>query len=150
MSTVNSRPLGGCFILVPAALASHELAGDDGAFEERFNEAMDDDFNTAEALAVLFDLARRLNRARGSDPQAAEALAGLLRRLGGILGILDEDADDYLKGTEVLAEVVTVNERIQGRKRIKTPEALHYSKIERLIKYTAGSPPCARAGVKKQ
>ena len=58
--------------------------------------------------------------------------------------------DDYLKGTEVLAEVVTVHERIQGRRRIEIPEALHYSKIERLLKYTAGSPPCTRSGKKKQ
>ena len=53
--------------------------------------------------------------------------------------------DDFLKGTEVLAEVVTVRGRIQGRKRVELPEALHYSKIERLLKYTAGSPPCARS-----
>ena len=37
-----------------------DAAGGD-AFEQRFREAMDDDFNTPEALAVLFDLAREIN-----------------------------------------------------------------------------------------
>jgi len=58
--------------------------------------------------------------------------------------------DDFLKGTEVLAAVITVRERIQGKRRIELPGALHYSKIERLLKYTAGSPPCARSEEKKK
>jgi cysteinyl-tRNA synthetase len=62
-----------------------------GGFAARFREAMDDDFNTPVALAVLFDLASELNRAR--DP----AQAGLLRALGGVLGLLQRDPDDFLK-----------------------------------------------------
>jgi cysteinyl-tRNA synthetase len=65
--------------------------------ERRFNEAMDDDFNTPLALAELFNLASDINKARASEPAQAAALGALLRKLGGILGILQRSADDYLK-----------------------------------------------------
>ncbi|MBA4193160.1 MAG: cysteine--tRNA ligase [Hydrogenophaga sp.] len=58
----------------------------------RFQAAMNDDFNTPEALAVLFDLASDVNRSR--DP----ARAGLLRALGGVLGLLQADPSAYLQG----------------------------------------------------
>ena len=67
-------------------------------FVERFHAAMDDDFNTPEALAVLFDLVREVNRIRADDPGAAAGPAAVLRRLGGILGILQEDPELYLRG----------------------------------------------------
>jgi cysteinyl-tRNA synthetase len=59
---------------------------------------MDDDFNTPEALAVLFDLAREINRLKESDVAVAAALAGVLRELGRMLGILQDDPDTWLKG----------------------------------------------------
>jgi cysteinyl-tRNA synthetase len=67
-------------------------------FVSRFRDAMDDDFNTPEALAVLFDLVREINRLKESDVAAAAALAGVLRELGGLLGILQDDPDTWLKG----------------------------------------------------
>lgn len=75
------------------------------AFRERFHAAMDDDFNTPEALAVLFDLVREINRVRARDEAAAAALGAELRHLGRVLGILQEDPEKYLKGaiTGVLA-----------------------------------------------
>ena len=66
-------------------------------YEQRFNAAMDDDFNTPVAVAVMFDLVRDINKARIDDPTQAAALGALLRKLGGILGILQRKADDYLK-----------------------------------------------------
>jgi cysteinyl-tRNA synthetase len=68
------------------------------AFRERFHAAMDDDFNTPEALAVLFDLVREINRVRAEDETAAAALGAELRRLGGVLGILEGDPETYLQG----------------------------------------------------
>jgi len=56
----------------------------------RFRAAMDDDFNTPEALAVLFDLAGAANR---GDPAAAQRL----RALAATLGLLQRDADAFLK-----------------------------------------------------
>jgi cysteinyl-tRNA synthetase len=56
----------------------------------RFQEAMDDDFGTPEAIAVLFELASEVNRGR-------TALAGLLRSLGALLGILQRPAEEFLR-----------------------------------------------------
>ena len=75
------------------------LVASAGDWRSDFFAAMDDDFNTPEAFAVLFDLARSLNRAGEQDDQPlAEALAFELRDLGGILGMLQQNADDFLKG----------------------------------------------------
>jgi cysteinyl-tRNA synthetase len=67
-------------------------------FCERFTLAMDDDFNTPVALAVLFDLVREVNRLRSEDEPKAAALGAQLRHLGGVLGILQSDPDAYLQG----------------------------------------------------
>ena len=75
-----------------------ERASDGKEFARRFYEAMDDDFNSPIALAVLFDLAREINRVRQADPEEASALAGRLRELGGILGLLGRDPEQFLKG----------------------------------------------------
>jgi cysteinyl-tRNA synthetase len=65
---------------------------------ERFRAAMDDDFNTPEALAVLQAIARDLNVAKAAgDAVRATALAGELRTLGAVLGILQQDAEQWLK-----------------------------------------------------
>ncbi len=64
----------------------------------RFQAAMDDDFNTPEALAVLFDLARAVNRAREQGSDDAAVLAAELRELGGRLGLLQSAAQVYLRG----------------------------------------------------
>jgi cysteinyl-tRNA synthetase len=66
-------------------------------YVEAFMEAMKDDFNTPEALAAMFELARELNRARENNDERAAGLAAQLRSLGGILGILQEDPDTFLK-----------------------------------------------------
>ena len=73
--------------------------GDGGEYEARFREAMDDDFNTAEALAVLFDVTNALNKAKADGAiNTAVMLAGQLRHLGGVLGLLQDDAEAFLKG----------------------------------------------------
>ncbi len=72
--------------------------GEVQAYTARFEAAMDDDFNTPEAIAVLFELAREINRLRGSDAQTAERLAAELKRLGGCLGLLERDPEDFAKG----------------------------------------------------
>jgi cysteinyl-tRNA synthetase len=65
---------------------------------ERFHAAMDDDFNTPEALAVMQGVARDLNTAKaGGRNEEAAALAGLLRRMGGVMGLLQQSPALYLK-----------------------------------------------------
>jgi len=63
---------------------------------QRFHAAMQDDFNTPEAFAVLFDLANQLNAAQ--DPTVKAERAGVLKGLGAILGLLQQDPEVYLKG----------------------------------------------------
>ncbi len=67
------------------------------AFEARFHTAMEDDFNTPEAIAVLFGLAREINRVRASDTREAARLGACLRALGGVLGLLQRDPDRVLQ-----------------------------------------------------
>ncbi len=64
----------------------------------RFKAAMDDDFNTPEALAVMFDLVRELNVARTDQSATVAQLATTLKTLAGVLGILQLDPEAYFKG----------------------------------------------------
>jgi cysteinyl-tRNA synthetase len=82
-------------------------------FSERFHEAMDDDFNTPEALAVLFDLAREINRLRDEN-QLSQAVShgALLKKLGEILGILQDDPQKFLQAG---IDETKVNELIAAR-----------------------------------
>ena len=72
-----------------------------------FKTAMDDDFNTPGAVAVLFDLAAEVNRGRTAD-------AALLRALGGVLGILQQPPRAYLQGGAGLDEAA-IRQRIAAR-----------------------------------
>lgn len=74
-------------------------------YHEQFNIKMDDDFNTPEALAVLFDLSRQINKLKESDVTAAAELGATLRYLGHLLGILYTDPENYL--TTQLTQQVT-------------------------------------------
>jgi cysteinyl-tRNA synthetase len=80
----------------------------------RFERAMDDDFNTPEALAVLFDLAREVNRLRAGDGTAAARLGATLRSLGALLGLLQSDPEAFLQGRihqeAVLVDTVNVTD----------------------------------------
>jgi len=63
-----------------------------------FKEAMDDDFNTPVALASMFDLTREINRVRNDDIDKASKLASILKGMGELLGILQDDPETWLKG----------------------------------------------------
>ena len=70
----------------------------DAQWVARFRAAMDEDFNTPEAMATLQGVARQLNQAKaaGEDARAAGS-AATLRALGAVLGVLQQDPDVYLK-----------------------------------------------------
>jgi cysteinyl-tRNA synthetase len=82
-------------------------------YRQRFEEAMDDDFNTPVALAVLFELARDLNKAKEQQLPSAIPMASTLVGLGGLLGILRDDPETFLKagkgGTAELSEMMIEN-----------------------------------------
>ena len=92
------------------------------SFVERFKTAMDDDFNTPEAYSVLFDLAREINRLKASDIDEAAKLASVLRKLGYVMGILQQNPEAYLKAGKTEqddAEVARIEALIEERKNAK-------------------------------
>ena len=92
------------------------------SFVERFKTAMDDDFNTPEAYSVLFDLAREINRLKASDIDEAAKLASVLRKLGYVMGILQQNSEAYLKAGKTEqddAEVARIEALIEERKNAK-------------------------------
>jgi cysteinyl-tRNA synthetase len=81
-------------------------------YQDRFEQAMNDDFNTPVAVAVLFDLARELNKTKENNSERAGHLAFSLKFLGGLLGILQDDPDTFLKSrilNEMIGEPNNVN-----------------------------------------
>jgi len=66
-------------------------------YETRFNAAMEDDFNSPEAISVLYELARDINRLKQSGDDDALPLAALLVKLGTILGVLQQLPQDFLR-----------------------------------------------------
>jgi cysteinyl-tRNA synthetase len=89
-------------------------------FVARFTVAMDDDFNTAGACSVLFELAREVNRLRDTDLAGAAALAARLKGLAALLGILQLEPDEFLRGdaegkVDVPAVEALIEARLQAR-----------------------------------
>jgi cysteinyl-tRNA synthetase len=94
-----------------------------------FRAAMNDDFNTPQAIAVLFDLAAQINRSR--DPaQAAE-----LRALGGTLGLLQQSPRAYLQSGGTL-DAAAIAERIEARAAAK--RARDFEIADRIRRELAG------------
>ncbi len=82
-------------------------------FASRFARAMDEDFGTPEAIAVLFELASEVNR------HHSPRLAGLLRALGGTLGLLQQDPGAFLRagaGLDEAAIQIAIGERIAAKR----------------------------------
>ena len=92
-------------------------------FAARFKAAMDEDFGTPEAVAVLFDLAGEVNKTRSPD------LAGLLKGLGACLGLLQGDPAAYLKAGSVLGEA-SIQQFIDQRAAAKL--AKNFSEADRI------------------
>ncbi|MCB1615293.1 MAG: cysteine--tRNA ligase [Pseudomonadales bacterium] len=89
-------------------------------FVSRFKEAMDDDFNTPEALAVLFDLVRALNTAKSSRPDEALLLASILKSLAAVLGVLQDVPDVFLQsGSADDLPADLIEQKISERARAK-------------------------------
>ncbi|MGB0126085.1 MAG: DALR domain-containing protein, partial [Rhodocyclaceae bacterium] len=89
-----------------------------------FKAAMDDDFNTPEAIAVLFELATEANRSLSAHS------AGLLLALGAMLGLLQRGADAFLKGRTECADGLSdasidllIQQRLEAKKTRNFAEA---------------------------
>jgi len=70
-------------------------------YKARFEAAMNDDFNVPEALPVLFEAAKELNRCKAEQPDVAAELAGVMVQLGAVLGILQQSAEQFLQSGSV-------------------------------------------------
>jgi len=96
-----------------------KVVADEVALDERVVAAMNDDFNTPEVLAVLFDLAREINRDIDHGTPVAEKGAQFVR-LVELLGIVQEDADRWFHGGDDGLDVATIEtlitERAEARK----------------------------------
>ncbi|THF62512.1 cysteine--tRNA ligase [Pseudothauera rhizosphaerae] len=99
----------------------------DESHAQRFKAAMDDDFNTAEAVAVLFELANEVNRS------ASGTLAGQLKALGGVLGLLERDPVAFLQGGGAggdTGEAAAIEAQIAARAAAK--KAKNYAEADRI------------------
>lgn len=97
-------------------------------FALRFKAAMDDDFATPEAVAVLFDLASEVNRSGSAER------AGLLKSLGAILGLLQEDPTQYLQGGADQAGVDAAHIQSQIAARAAAKAAKDFAEADRIRK----------------
>lgn len=85
-------------------------------YEDAFQTAMDDDFNTPVALAVLFDMAHDINRFKEQDQmKEAAIIASVLKRLAQIFHILQENPEEFLRGNTTDQEVSKINNLISER-----------------------------------
>jgi cysteinyl-tRNA synthetase len=91
---------------------------------KQFREAMDDDFNTPEAVAVLFELANEVNKNR------SEKDARLLKTLGGILGLLGRRADAFLQDGPVTHTRESIQRLIDAR--LAARKAKNYAEADRI------------------
>lgn len=86
-------------------------------YTAKFKEYMDDDFNTPGAISVLFDLAKQINKESG---QTAQKLAGRLKQLASVLGILEQDPNKFLttgaKDDDVEQIEALIKQRNEARK----------------------------------
>ncbi|MCW9027722.1 MAG: cysteine--tRNA ligase [Kangiella sp.] len=89
--------------------------------EARFIEAMDDDFNVPEGMPVLFDLAKEVNRLKATDMTTAATIAVKLKELAGVLSLLQQDPEAFLKSgagdSDVSDEEIEnlIQQRLQAR-----------------------------------
>jgi cysteinyl-tRNA synthetase len=89
----------------------------DEAYAQRFAAAMDEDFNTALAFSVLFELASEVNRSK------SPALARQLKALGGVLGLLQRDPKTFFQGDADVGIEALVAQRAAAKKAKNFTEA---------------------------
>ena len=93
-------------------------------FAHRFQAAMNEDFGTPEAVAVLFDLASEVNRSMSSQ------MAGLLKALGGVLGLLQDDPQRFLQAGSSDLDESAIQTQIAARAAAKA--AKNFAEADRI------------------
>jgi cysteinyl-tRNA synthetase len=104
----------------PKIKMDKEILGDIEATRQKFIEAMDDDFNTREAIATIFDFTRRVNKwieSKEINIESLKAIIDLYGELGTVLGLFQEEKKVEEKLTPELMELVLeIRERIRDKK----------------------------------
>jgi cysteinyl-tRNA synthetase len=95
---------------------------------QRFRVAMDDDFNTPEAVAVLFDLANEVNKFSSLQ------LAAQLKALGSVLGLLQREPNEFLQGGATAGGLDDAAISAQIQARIAAKQAKNYAEADRIRK----------------
>jgi cysteinyl-tRNA synthetase len=108
-------------LVAPAPVAAIDWAAD--PYAARFKAAMDEDFGTPEAMAVLFELAGEVNKTRSPE------LAGLLKALGACLGVLQGDPQAFLQAGAGLDEAA-IAQQIAARAAAKA--AKNFAEADRI------------------
>jgi cysteinyl-tRNA synthetase len=127
----NARAALTRFYTALRGLGVSEPAKDQPA-ETKFHAAMEDDFNTPEALAAMFELVREINRVRADDPDLAAALGALLRRLGDLLGLLQDDPEQFLQGAGTNDQMDDESIEALIRQRIAAKQARDWSAADEI------------------
>ena len=81
----------------------------------QFSQAMNDDFNTPQAIAVLFEIAKELNVVKDDNAEQAIKLAATLKELGGVIGLLQLAPSAFLQGQNDNDEVAIIEALIVQR-----------------------------------
>jgi cysteinyl-tRNA synthetase len=118
---------------------------------ERFRAAMSDDFNTPEAFAVLQSLARDLNTAKAAGRSSdASTLAGQLRQLGAILGLLRSEPEQWFKHSTVARAGALTDGEIDQliRDRVAAREAKNWKESDRIRDLLAAAGIALEDGAK--
>jgi cysteinyl-tRNA synthetase len=104
--------LKGCDLSIDLDVTNPEVSG----FVADFKAAMDDDFNTPKAIAVMFELVTQINKAQGD---VKNVLASLLKTFADVLGCLQTNPEDYFKqGVDVDEAYIQsmIEKRVQAKK----------------------------------
>jgi len=96
---------------------THPVADDQ--YMQRFEQAMDDDFNCPLVLPILFELAKEINRVKETDMPGAGQLAATLLKIGAILGVAQHDPEEFLKMGLKIDEVAEIEAWIVARKQAR-------------------------------
>lgn len=88
----------------------------------RFEEAMNDDFNSAKAISVMFECANELNKLKSTNPEQASLTAGDLLKMAEPLGLLNQNPEEFLQSSAGADSVISndeidvqINRRLQAK-----------------------------------
>ena len=116
----SAKALERLYIALQDLDIEHAKSLTNSRFEKAFFAAMDDDFNTAEAFGVLFELVTEINKQKSEDSDLANQLAKLLVKLGGVLGVLQSSPAEFLQSDQsVELDAAAIDQLIAEREQAR-------------------------------